>query len=134
MVGGLEDFGWILGIQRILTIYDHIKLVGGLEDFYTFFMFSYLRNNIPTDELIFFSAVLKPPTSMNLKESDIVINDHWWSYYRAILFWGSLFVCIYIYLFIIYKYTHAYAKISTYVMWDVPLQAVPRACALHPQA
>ena len=46
----------------------------------------------------------------------------------------SLSVYIYIYLFIIYTYTHTYAKISTYVMWDVPLQAVPRACALHPQA
>ena len=135
MVGGLEDFGWILGIQRILTIYDHIKLVGGLEDFYTFFMFSYLRNNHPNWRThIFFSGV----ETTNQHESERIWHSDKWS--LMIILQGdlvlgvSLCLYIYIYLFIVYKYTHTYAKISTYVMWDVPLQAVPRACALHPQA
>ena len=113
MVGGLEDFGWILGIQRILTIYDHIKLVGGLEDFYTFFMFSYLRNNHPNWRThIFFSGV----ETTNQHESERIWHSDKWS--LMIILQGDLVLgvslCLYIYIYICLLFIHIHIHMQRY--------------------
>ena len=52
---------------HIYIYIPHIPLVGGLEHFYTFFIFHILGMIILTDELIFFRGVAQPATRVGWK-------------------------------------------------------------------